>query len=787
MMRAGGAVAAWPRWMRRTALVMAAVVTVTTLGACVPGETARSESTGEVRLYEGPIPEPAPLTPSGLAVVAPPPTPTEYTDEALAEYQARMQEYLDSLQNASGDVATFMEEVTELAAATAHSDEASVAAWQSLLVAAGIAVGVGPDAVNVNGMEGAGPPMSHGELRLLAMLGASSAEMPLTQVADMLGGTGAFDEATLAQVLYDDLMNSLGTDFGIVFSALNPDAIWGTRFGIPSALPLDEVSLSAAQTSLLLRRIALDVLVVIDENVGIDAALADSASVSEPLVVDTAGWRADAVANPCGGEEGSWRGDVRGNLSKAAGALFGKLVEWSHLSERMKFNIALVQAMFTVASLIARMAFMKADMSMSNSPLVRTKNREPGERREVDITLTYPPTTTDDARRCLSAIFAAAGFELSDHANGPATGVDVNLVIRSDRLWLSTERGGTATYLQKTNDSGVATFPVLGKPQRERLPEGAEPDEVVAPVRFEANVQGSDLVKDVQAAAWDVISPNAVAIIANVISRMKLMVYSWQVPVRDWELTADFDVRLSGTLWGHYGVNRSGVSESPCGPWDTHRSTSAQGSVESQDPVRVTAHYVTEQVEGDPVSGLVMYTKGSSLGEIQITSDGGELAHLPVGYSVTKSESEPGQDPMPPHFAEPGIGGCGLGTGEGIDNSNDCGPRDYAGIATIMVNEGSIRMLADRPLDERPWDNCGSGFLFADPLAPPTTMANCQNPQLSGGEVPSADSVFNKSGRFEISGTLNCSRDSEGSLNRFTFDWTLTFCRVNEEGKSSGC
>src|SRR5690606_36539894 len=158
--------------------------------------------------------------------------------------------------------------------------------------------------------------------------------------------------------------------------------------------------------------------------------------------------------------------------------------------------------------------------------------------------------------------------------------------------------------------------------------------------------------------------------------------------------------------------------------------------------------------------------------------------HLEVGYAVNKAESSPGQEPMPPHYQEPGVGGCGDGDGSWNPPQPDCGARDYLGIATMVVNEGTMRVLADKPLDEQPWKDCGAGLDFADPLAPPSTMQACTAAKPAGGEVPSADTVFNTSERFEITGSLSCARDGKGSLSRFTFDWTLTFCRV-VDGKPS--
>lgn len=774
---------------RLVAMVTVAALAITTLGACVPGgETARSSSP-ELRLYDGPIPEPAPLEASGIGGAVQPVPPTDPFDaDAWAEFEAEMADYLDALQSGSGDAVAFAARVTELAAATENSDEASIAAWQSLLVAAGIAVGHGDHAVNMSGMEGAGVPMSHAELRLHALIGASGASLKLVDVAHMLGGAGIFDETTLAQDLYDDLMASLGSDFGTVFLALAPGTFTTMHHGSPRTVPIEEVTLTAAQTALVLRRLARDLLEYVETNGGIDATLATLASAEtpdadEPAIVPVA-WNASAVDNPCGDSDpSSLRGDVRRNVSKGAGALFGELMDLGP-GNLVKDVAKVSQALLAVASLLARLVLMQADFSMQDSPLVRTKNREPGERREVAVALKYPPLAHDDARGCLSAIFAAVGFDLSDHENGPAKGVDVDLVLRTDRLWFSTERGGTATYRQKTGDDGVATFPLLGKPQRERLPEGAEPDDVTARVRAEANAQGSDLAKDLESAAWDAIGRSAVGIVASILSRMQLIIFAWEVPVRDWKLVADFDVTLSGRLWGHSAVNTGGTSQAPCGTWVMNMSTTGEGTIESKGPTRVTAHYLTEHVEGEVISGLVFYPKGSSLDALVIGDDGGELAYLQVDYAATKSEAAPGVDPMPEHYQEPGIGGCGDGDGDYSPPQPDCGAREYGGLATLLVNDGRVRVLADEPSND-PWKNCGWSMPFADPLSPPGSIRACASAQETGGQVPSADSVFGTKGTFEITGSLNCSRDRDGSLERFTFDWTLTFCRVDDEGESA--
>jgi hypothetical protein len=774
---------AMTRW-RVLAMVTIAAVSVATLGACVPGgETARSE-TRQLRLYTGAIPEPAPLVANSSGALEMPEPPTDFSDEQAWEaYQAAMQKYLEAVQNSSGDAMTFAQQVSELAQATRNSDEASVAAWQSLLVASGIAVGYGPEAVSVNGMEGAGIPMTMAELRLHALLGASPTRLPLSQVAQIIGGLGIFEETDLEQALYDDLSTLLATDFGAVFMALDPEVFSTLRYGRPLAVPVDEVTFTAAQVALILRKLSIDLLVLAENNGAIPAGADATAGI-----VTTAGWQVQAAAEgPCGtGEETPWQVEGRRNISKGLGWGFGEVVDdivgMAPGLEGAKMTYQAAQALLALASLLAKMFAMQSEFWMGDAPLVRTKDRTAGERREIAVALSYPKETLEDTRQCLSALLSPLGIDLSDHMGGAASGVDVNLIQKNKRLQISAERGGTDTYHQQTGENGIATFPVLGKPQDERLPEGAEPEEVTARVQADANVEGSDLMKDLVSAGWEALGKSIPSMFAAVAARMKLVSFVWDVPVRDWTLVADFDMTLSGTLRSHTGINRGGVAAAPCGVWTTHESTTGDGTVESSLPVRVTAHYITEQIEGEVISGLVFFPKGSSLDALTIGPDGGEIAYPQVNYRTTKSESSPGNDPMPPHYEEPFVSGCGDGDGSSAPPQPDCGARDYLGLATILVNDGAVRVLADEPNSE-PWRHCGSRFPFADPLAPPSAMSSCASPQETGGAVPSADSVFNKNNRFEISGSLSCARDGEGSLHRFTFEWTLTFCRV-VEGKS---
>jgi len=783
------------RGVLRRALAAVTIVTlaVTTLSGCIPGDAPGSGGSASApRLYTGPIPPPAPLTASdGLDAIHElqegPMPPDDLSDPAaLEEYQRQLEEYLKKLEEAGyldGDgepvpdvsginqeYIDFATQVSELADATHASDEASVAAWESLLVTAGIAVGIDGRAVEVNGATGEGVPMSEGELRLHALLAAGEAEISLVHLAEILGGLGVFDESTLAQALYDDLLDPGSTGFGAVFNALKPTTFVTVSYGRAIEVPLEEVTLTTGQALLVLRKLANDLLAVGDDADADPVAAAEQSSDG----MATASLRWDAMDLCTGKIADPALIEARRGAAKGVGYYFAEAVNDMAGGAQAKLAYTAAQSLLALASVAAQMWAIQADISMADSPLVRTKDTVPGERRELAIRLYYPKGTLEDARQCTAAMLRPFGIDMSDFGSGDLSGLDVNLYQRNNRLWTSAERGGTDTYHQQTASNGVARFPVLGKPQPQRLPSGAEPEDVTAQVRFETNVSGSDLLKDIVDLGWDALGLNAASMLASTLARMKLVTFTWAVPVRDWKLEADFDVVVSGTLWDHSAIAQGGVSQDPCGAWTRNNSTTMQGDLASLVPFRVHAHYLTDDGEGG--AGLVFYPEGTTIEDLDWTWEGYQLAELPVGYEATRSHDEPGVDPMPEHYQVPEVGGCADGNPNAAQPKIDCGARDYEGLVTVELVEGALRVVGENPTGHPVWTNCGG----RDSLTPYNRFQSCDSGGLTGGLVPSADSVFHPSGRFTISGAARCGHDSPGYLDRYTFDWTLTFCRVVE-------
>lgn len=785
---------------RVVAMVAAAAVAVTTLVACVPFAPG-GESAPELRLYDGPIPAPAPLDldASPYGGPQPPEPPADLSDtEAFEAYERAVEEWIEAMQSydpSQGDGSSLSEQLAALTEATKRSDEASVAAWQSLLVASGVAVGYGPLAVSLGETEGLGIPMTTGELRMHALLGAAPGYMSLPQLADLIEGYGIFREGDLTEALHEDITRG-STMFHTILSMLNPGAFLAVnQFGLNEPLAAEEVLLSGAQVGLILRKLSAEVMVhaeqagVLDEvpiiplAEGVTRSLLGGAGHGPglPFAVPTQSLPLPAAAGdgPCGTDETPFRAELRKNGAKVYNEfVFSTLSEMllkGAVGDFVKASIAGLN----LANALAKFFMLESDFTMNGSPLVRTKNRTPGEHKDVTVRMSWMKTAGEEARKCLSAILAPYGISIEDRS-GDAGGIDVNFSLKGDRLWLDTSKGASVdNYLQKTSSDGVAVFPIVGKPQNERLPEGAEPEEVTSRIEVAANVEGSDLVKDLISLGWDAISPDLTGFMINILSRMKLIEFYWDAPVRDWTLEGEFEVTLTGEIYSHYAVNKTGRSYPECGgSWSTNRSTTSWGTVSTYEPHRVQANYLAASAEGQRITGILFRTKGVGLNEIVFDRhNGGELAHLQVELSLNQNTSEPGEEPMPTLHTDPGISGCG-GGGEGEMPQEDCGPRNFLGIVTINSLDNAVHITSrDKPLGGA-WTNCGTLWPQNPAFAP--NLANCPGVQLSGGKVPSADAVFGQRGSFQISGSTQCYRHQDGTLSQNTFNWTLDFCRIKD-------
>jgi len=770
-------------------LVALAVVVALTATGCIPAGAPASAP--PLELYTGELPRPAELPASGLAGWSPsgmpafPEPPADLTDPAVAAaYEAAVAEFLAQVEEFTaghgesgtgdpGDPVAFAEAVGRLAEATTRSDAESVAAWQSLLVAAGIAVGEGSAAVTVNGSTGSGIPMTQGELRLHALMSAAGTGMPLTELAHVLEGIDAFAHLDLAPVLYDSLRNGLGTDFGLVFVAVGPDV-----FGGADVRPVEEVVLTAAQVGLLLRRLSAELLEhgAAGGGAAVGRAAAGIATAANDVRILPASQQrpaAGGAARACEPEGEPWSVEGRTQGRKLQGWLFGKVVDGTPLELGYKAAAALG----TLATLAAKAFVVDAAFAMpGNGPLVRTKNERPGEARNLQVYVRVDPLPLAEMRECFSTMLEAIGLEFPGDTKTTLEGADVDFkVLNPQSAPIRLGSGsGSASYRGKTDAQGRVEFVVSGAPQKTTLPDEVEPDEVIAPVRADVNLEGSDLFKDLAAAGWDRLG-GPLSVMAGLLTRWKLITFTWPVPVRDWTATAQFEVSVVGSLGSRLDRN---TMSSGCGEVNSDSvTTKADALVSSHSPARVSA---TLLVDGRR-DGVLFQAVDSEQPPGYADADGAALFEMAVQYEAEKSEHRPGLEPRPPLHEFPADGVCADGGGNYSDPSPDCGARDYWTTLSVNARDAAFHLTSPRDIDHQ-WRACGTRLSPSEPIAAPRSIAACRSPELAGGGIPRPDVVFDPDvDRFEVSGTMACSTSSEGMREQFDFEWTLVFCRVVEE------
>ncbi len=789
-------------------IVAVAATASLVLGGCVPGDTQLTPQAGDRTLYLGPLPQPMELAgaggaPSNVLPAAPTP-PEDMTDEAAVDaYLKALDDYVKALEESGIDLETgegiedltsgmvaYSEGLAEVAKAAAQGGEKAVAAWQTLYVSAGIAVtGASGALVDVNGRTGFGHPVADAELRMWAVP-SPGVGLPLTDLAALVAGIYGADEGQLVDLIYESLLSPSDVEFGMTFNQFQPMA-FSTEWGIR---PAGEVMLTLDQVNLALRRLAAEISV----HFGGDPDSAASGGTRSPqasvltVPAGAVGLSRAAGPRPCEITEPWAKGAVKGANMSFDRFVFSTTLDLlenipgaEKWTSRLKGGLGAGSAVLAVLSVLAKAKSLRATMSLSNAPLVRTKTNQPGEVRDLKVKMHFDKELWEDMRRCASLFLGAAGVDASP---GDASGGGLKLDIHSEeqgRMLVGDGTGGSAEAVTRatTDANGEATFTLSGAPYREKIPETASPDEFPVGVRVDSNLQESDFWADMTSLATQVVSAGIGTLLTaalDTIQRMKVLSFSSDVPFRDWYLDAEFDVTLTGSVNGRSASHHTYRLYSECGGGSlvTSSSTDATGSLETQDAVRVYAKLVSDP---DSYHGpqVVLFAEPET-GEFpwQIGRNGVLQFPMQADFRVDKQYTDPGVAPLPTP-ADGGIMGCGDGTGDGETTAMDCGTRDFE--AGLEVNrKGASFVVTGAPFVERPWSHCGGGTQPREGLVPPN-LADCKSMSAGGGLVPPIDDVFDaKKSKLEVSGSLTCSENREGSLMDYRFDWTLTFCRIVE-------
>ena len=766
-----------------------AVIAALLLSGCVPGsDDGRPEA--DTAIFLGPIPAPAVL-PDGPDLPPFPKQPKDPSDlQAMAAQNAALDAYSKALKANQAKADAQTDAIKELAKSAVAGGEKGVAAWESLLVTAGIAV-LGPDGkpLTVAGQTGFGVPLTDADLRLQALLAAAPGGLRLTDLADILSVAFEMPGQDAATALFEELRQIPDFGFRAVLWSVGPGLYDGGK-----AVPIDEVVLSWAQVGLILHRMADEILASTSMMAGA-AGLGGLPSADAGSRVDTVSLRstlpAGTSARPCENKDDPLKQEVLNQKIKAADFGFDKILEAvaeiedsavATGAKALGLTLTIVRGLLTYANLIAKVASLKATFSLSNAPLVRTKQMTPGELRDLTITYAFDKDSWGKTRECLNASLKYAGLEIPGAPLEPPAGIDVQLSSTDPSiLRVGDGKGGNKPVnSDETDAKGVARFTLSGAPQKDLIPDQAAPKELSIDVHAVSDLKSSDLFKDAASAPWDLLDAAGtfgVTLIPELVGRSKFITYTESIPVRDWDLTAQFQASVKGEIIVHRASN---VDWQGCGGYGLiNRSTDATSTFTTTD-TEVTAALISNDFGNVGDQAFVFYPKGESFQGIDLSNgDGLKMFGLLAAYSTDKSTAEPATGDQPERKMEDCDGAGGGGAADSDPVPQDCGIRTYAmDLDVTMPSPRHLFVAGQRSNESGLWKNCGDGLVPDDPTVAPR-MQSCVGAQSKGGKIPGIDDVFDPSKtKFTITGSFSCIRDEPGRLDQVYYNWTLTLCRI---------
>lgn len=763
------------------------------LSGCVFDLGGNGGESVDLSLYTGALPEPA-----ALPAVTWGPAPEFVGDPSdsseVESHQAAIEAYIADTEAARIAYSEAYESVIQ---ATRAGGEQSVAAWQSLLVKAGVAVeGADRDLVDIDGVTGFGWPMTDAELRLHAVLATSLGGLRLVDLTDALSGIPELADVDLASALYEDLARARDPGFSEVMLNLGPETLYD-RAGQKA---IDDVFLSWGQVGVVLRRLSAE-LAVFDESGSSAAVPGASLTPSDPSV-ETATAASPRIVMAGGSKkacdltiDNPWAAELLNQFNKAhATFVFDRGIALIDEAFRDKHGqtgsvgakVGVARVLSAFATVVAKAAALRAEFVVADSPLVRTKNTQIGEVRDLTLTYRFDEGSWEEIRGCMNLFLTPLGLDIPGSQSGVASNIEIDLASEDPSiLRIGDGSGGTTPVTQRTTDAnGVAVFTISGAPQADILPEQAQPADIDVTLRAVSNLGANDFYKDMASLPWDAldaVSTAGLSAVPQVLSRMKLITHTGVAPVRDWSLDADFEVTLLGSIESRSASHVE--QQNACGGGLIVRANSTEASASfASDPVRVSAVLLSNPDGNLGDTAAVFVPQGEEF-RLSDASGGARMFEVPVNYTGTQQHFDPAVGPLPPPRQHP-PGGCADGgiPGEYTPPVPDCGTRNYSADATVT-------MRAPRTLDVVPgygdvvgdrWENCG-GAVSMIPAS-----YECDEPRLSGGAMPSLTELYDPSKSIiEVDGSYSCSEMREGSMTDIDVQWTLVLCRINDDGDAA--
>lgn len=778
------------------------LVAALTITACT-GPDAESTSTpkpnstsgGTDAFYEGPIPAPSKLPELGtrptppVETTEPTPPPAEpYDYQAHVDYYAAWDKWNksrnDGLNDYYSELITYSEQssrynlaIEQLAVVGSTGGREAVAAWEALLVAAGIAV-TGPDGkpVTINDDAGFGWPLTDAELRLHALLAAAPGGMPISDFAEVLGGLPELAATDVDAELLNMLMNSSteAPSFYAVFESIAAEPYQVDY----STTPAEDVFLTWGQVSLLTRRLAAEIA-------SHAAGLGPVTPVHLPRIIKEPGFDTSlsaAVTKP----KANGPCDLRNQppwaqkLVKKASEWHAKMFKWviDKLDKTAKTQVGkylnVGQALSAFDMLIAKAAALTATFEMARSPLIRTHETVAGETRELTVKFQFAAGTWEAVRRCLNLFGQPFGWKFPPLEEAAAQNVDVELRSENTSVLLvgDNESGGRPDTSRTSDEYGVTKFTVIGAPQPEPLPSTATPEDISVGLRAVSNIEGNDIFEDIKALPSFGKMPG-ISELAHLLAKLQFITHYGSVEVRDWILLANFAAELRGNWAGHQAANTlyHCTSDPSIPPWLFNESSDVTGFVKTE---RLSVRAWLLPLTGGNVGDLdLVFTPGDHKAYEPIPFQppyAFEMFEMPASFTATAVYSVPALPPVPPLYTR-AAEDCELGV---QDPPPQCGTATYPGTMKVIM-PAERQLVAVGGEDNAPWRWCGGTLGMAAPYA-----WSC-DPLPTGGQVPPASELFDQSvHRFMITGSSTCPSVSDGTEMDIRFEWGLELCRIVE-------
>jgi len=323
-------------------------------------------------------------------------------------------------------------------------------------------------------------------------------------------------------------------------------------------------------------QIALLTRVVMADLMSAPAARKDRAGPTgmPPLVIasilPTAGWQI-AQAAPAGGPPTSFSGQVASagaDIWATASGTYTSLILDLHLPENSFSNrVGQANAIMGWFKTLVMLFQQKITIEVENEPLIRTKDRQAGQKRRVKCIVEVEFPKTPDAAKALRGILNIASIDLQLPDGGPQSGAKVTWriteggagnrirtaggsVYRTDLAlvkFASMAPGspGNSAYVSYTNDAGEAFITIEGEPQKAVLPNNVRKKQRRAAISVEVNMKVGNMMQDLSDAVGAAGLNGAPGIlgvatmISEMIQRSSFFFQKGQVfQVIDWALPA---------------------------------------------------------------------------------------------------------------------------------------------------------------------------------------------------------------------------------------------------------